>query len=606
MFAPPVAKSQTKAAAGSTNKLMPPRSTLMARPPGHGSVEQAQVLQRLIGNQALPMLLAQRAQSLIGNQRGDRHEQEADRVADQIMRMPDPKLSITAGPPQLSRKCAPCEEEEKTRTLQAKRPEMHRASAEHEAPEIVHEVLRSPGHPLDKLTRTFFEPRFGYDFSQVKVHSDTNAAESARAVNALAYVVGQDVVFGAEQYAPGTREGQRLLAHELSHVVQQRGSALTKLVVGTPDTPCVQKAEHVANPLPRRQQAAPLTLSERIVRRDAEERKNLVPSGSDLKGTSWVNLDDPDGHVASVYFSTNQTSLDDLDKRALATVYNTYEKYLQLKKVQMLFIGYADYRGAEKFNKSLGIQRAEAVAKYFSPLMILKPSNYSFGISSAGESEAPQVGRTSSELSPYRRVDIIASPAKTTPKLKATEQVQAGLLKFQDCDREGGMKERMAIADSYQTAISRIDRTLTFLDGPLTYKAGALGQQLNMFFSQPIPTAPSPRASTPKRPRILVEFDVESLNYIRHNYEKLRTSLVTETLIFECDYRSDINFICREEVYAVGSWNIHICPAFFEASPDEQARTLVHECMHKWVLGGGHPEDNLVRNPFAYDHFLRD
>jgi len=89
-------------------------------------------------------------------------------------------------------------------------------------PPIVHEVLRSPGQSLDPATRAFMEPRFGHDFSKVRVHTDAKAAESARAANALAYTVGRDVVFGPRQYAPNTNGGQRLLAHELTHVVQQQ------------------------------------------------------------------------------------------------------------------------------------------------------------------------------------------------------------------------------------------------------------------------------------------------------------------------------------------------------------------------------------------------
>jgi hypothetical protein len=69
-------------------------------------------------------------------------------------------------------------------------------------PPIVSEVLRSPGEPLDSNIRAFTEPRFGYDFSKVRVHTDAKAAESARAVNAQAYTVGRDVAFGASQYAP--------------------------------------------------------------------------------------------------------------------------------------------------------------------------------------------------------------------------------------------------------------------------------------------------------------------------------------------------------------------------------------------------------------------
>ena len=91
-------------------------------------------------------------------------------------------------------------------------------------PSIVSDVLGSAGQPLDAAARTWMEPRFGHDFSNVRVHTDTLAAQSAQAVNALAYTVGRDVVFGAGQYAPATARGSRLLAHELTHVVQQAGA----------------------------------------------------------------------------------------------------------------------------------------------------------------------------------------------------------------------------------------------------------------------------------------------------------------------------------------------------------------------------------------------
>ena len=92
------------------------------------------------------------------------------------------------------------------------------------APPLVHEVLRSSGQPLDFSTRAFMEPRFRQDFSQVRVHDDEQAAESARSVGAHAYTVGKHVVFGAGKYAPQSREGRHLLAHELTHVAQQRSS----------------------------------------------------------------------------------------------------------------------------------------------------------------------------------------------------------------------------------------------------------------------------------------------------------------------------------------------------------------------------------------------
>src|SRR5215207_4979964 len=122
-----------------------------------------------------------------------------------------------------------------------------------EAPPIVHEVLRSPGRSLDAETRSFMEPRFGHDFSQIRVHADSRAAASAEAVRALAYTVGQAVVFGAGQYEPGTTEGRRMVAHELVHVVQQEGRATsspsTDLPVGDIGDAYEQEAEAVAQRL---------------------------------------------------------------------------------------------------------------------------------------------------------------------------------------------------------------------------------------------------------------------------------------------------------------------------------------------------------------------
>lgn len=94
----------------------------------------------------------------------------------------------------------------------------------HAIPGSVHETLSAPGQALEGATRAEMGLRLGHDFSQVRVHTDAQAAASAQAVHALAYTVGQDIVFANGQYAPGTPQGQRLLAHELTHVVQQSGA----------------------------------------------------------------------------------------------------------------------------------------------------------------------------------------------------------------------------------------------------------------------------------------------------------------------------------------------------------------------------------------------
>jgi hypothetical protein len=115
-------------------------------------------------------------------------------------------------------------------------------------PPIVHEVLRSPGQPLDPATRGFMEPRFGHNFSQVRIHTDARAATSAQAVNALAYTVGSHIAFGPGLYAPMTGGGRALLAHELTHVVQQGTSAgvPADLTIGPEHSHPEREAEGVA------------------------------------------------------------------------------------------------------------------------------------------------------------------------------------------------------------------------------------------------------------------------------------------------------------------------------------------------------------------------
>ena len=117
------------------------------------------------------------------------------------------------------------------------------------APPVVHDVLRSSGRPLDPSARAFFEPRFGHHFGEVRVHTDAPAAASARAVGALAYTVGRDVVFGQGQYAPQTPAGRRLLAHELAHVVQQGAATAApgqRLAIGDADGPAEAQAARIA------------------------------------------------------------------------------------------------------------------------------------------------------------------------------------------------------------------------------------------------------------------------------------------------------------------------------------------------------------------------
>jgi hypothetical protein len=157
------------------------------------------------------------------------------------MRMRGPEVSVGSAPPQIDRigfppsvstgsphvqRCAGSRDNGKTECLQNTRAGATPALA----PPIVHEVLRSPGQPLDSKTRAFMEPRFGHDFSQVRLHTDQRAGQSARAINALAYTAGHHLVFGPNRYSPTASSSRRLIAHELAHFVQQRFAVNTPVL----------------------------------------------------------------------------------------------------------------------------------------------------------------------------------------------------------------------------------------------------------------------------------------------------------------------------------------------------------------------------------------
>ncbi len=154
------------------------------------------------------------------NQPDDEHEREADAVADRVMRMSE--ASLPSSKPGVQRKCAECGREKET--VQRKEGGNALLSANwggQSAPPAVHEALSGSGQPLDGGARSFMENRFGTDFSQVRVHTQGQAAASAGQINARAYTSGSHIVFGAGEYQPSTDGGKRLLAHELAHTVQQ-------------------------------------------------------------------------------------------------------------------------------------------------------------------------------------------------------------------------------------------------------------------------------------------------------------------------------------------------------------------------------------------------
>ncbi len=171
-------------------------------------------LQRKLGNQAIQRLVQAKLKI---SQPGDLYEEEADRIAEQVVQRKAESCHCGVT-------CSKCQAE--TKGLIQRKPELHSNTSGAPVPgSFLHQI--GSGQPLPHSARAFLEPRFGQDFGSVRVHTDAQSAESARAINARAFTVGRDVVFGVGQYATGTTAGRLLLAHELAHVVRQGPSEPT-------------------------------------------------------------------------------------------------------------------------------------------------------------------------------------------------------------------------------------------------------------------------------------------------------------------------------------------------------------------------------------------
>jgi hypothetical protein len=174
-------------------------------------------LQQTIGNRAVGRLV--QAKLEVGRP-GDRFEREADRVAEQVLAT-HAHAGLGTAPPRIQRLGGQPTGQAGT------------------APASVDRALASPGRPLDPTLQQDMERRFGHDLSKVRVHSGALAERSARDVAARAYTVGDDIVFGAGALAPRSPEGRRLIAHELTHVVQQSGA--DGISAGQDRAPSVQR-----------------------------------------------------------------------------------------------------------------------------------------------------------------------------------------------------------------------------------------------------------------------------------------------------------------------------------------------------------------------------
>jgi len=268
---------------------------------------------------------------------GDMYEQEADRVADQVMRMPEPQLQH--GCP-CGGGCPKCRKEQGgSEQLQTKHIKTNDAAATTVPP--VQEVTRSSGEALDLPTRKFMESRFGHDFSQVRVHTGLDADEAARVVHARAFTLGHDIVLGSGQYTPNRARGRRLLAHELTHVVQQTGfSAGASRQIQRKETPKEEK-----NWLPELDEILPkrvgllthifrvITLVDIFGAKPLEEHVRLIHSNAEAKKLS-INHGVPG--IVALYDTRTGKQLNVSAARQALTKSKTRYKRSSLMKLRLV------------------------------------------------------------------------------------------------------------------------------------------------------------------------------------------------------------------------------------------------------------------------------
>jgi outer membrane protein OmpA-like peptidoglycan-associated protein len=353
----------------------------------------------------------------------DGFEREAERVADRVMdtRGPHRQHACDCGG-----RCPECSKErDGDKRLQTKPIQVLEAS-EDTVPPIVEEVISSPGRPLDSTTREFMDSRLGHDFSTVRLHTDAKAAESARVVNARAYTVGRDVVFGAGQYVADTHEGRRLLAHELTHVVQQGGvgdiarrspgvgsfgsadehsagsAILRRSVISTGEPPEARNVGEGESP------GGSYVAAAAPPRAGAIPRPETCPPPGDMRCPPATNT--PGAVTNTLIFPVNVATLDATQKAEIDAAAASW--HTAGGSVTVRIDGYASAESTCEYNWDLSCRRAQSVASELET-----PSDGSPGVPN-GDLDVFAHGETSeagSALPPNRMATISIPAAPPTP-----------------------------------------------------------------------------------------------------------------------------------------------------------------------------------------------
>ena len=430
-------------------------------------------IQSPYGNQRMQKLLASRIlqAKLTVNQPGDVFEREADRMADAVMRMPENGPTQPLSGPRrttlgVQRVCKECEHELQRSPTQIQRtccnghsnvdPEGDANIQAKEIPGTAREiaagptgqigVLRSSGNPLPDTERSFFEQRFGYDFGGVRIHAGRHAAESARQIHALAYTTGSNIVFGAGQYQPGNSSGRRLIAHELTHVVQQsgaRGGNPTVSFGANNRTRGTTLRAHTA----QTPQLSRIPLSVQRMGDPKQAPKSMSCRIANTSSSTPV--------LTNVMFDESSHALTPVATTELGAVAAEWNA-VPLRRSRVRLDGYASTDGPQSFNWTLSCNRANAVA-----LELESPSGGGPGIPN-GFIDVFAQGETSefsADLDPNRRVTVSASlPVPVIPATGCSHPGDARTLDVQPVFLRTGPADHAPTGTSWATRINEANR----------------------------------------------------------------------------------------------------------------------------------------------------
>jgi outer membrane protein OmpA-like peptidoglycan-associated protein len=495
-------------------------------------------------------------------------------------------------------------------------------------PPIVHDVLRSPGQPLDSKTRTFFEPRFGRDFSQVRVHTDSKAADSATAVNALAYTVGRDVVFGQGRYTPSTNNGQRLLAHELTHVVQQDGRDCRSdtIEIGASDTALEQEANSSAERLRSNGLESSVNQPTAVSRTILQRACPPVPTGLGATPGSEPCVRKDGALVAgkNLLFCQDSDELTSGQTSWLASVTADAKAATSVE-----IHGNASTEGPKgdpDYNIRLACKRAAAIAAHLRAASVTAPitlfthgptaaygpaesnrnvvvrmtapapvSAPASALPKAAEQSCIEVPRIVAVQGDVVSVEnALGAPEKVSLRDFGTDFWKPGnpanpvMLRANDCYQSRRMKILTEAGHRPQAVISDCnDSQKRAINSALTTAATASGSAVGRLRSA-LNGVESALAQ--------VEFhfktkDKNDVRLILDNLTRVK-DLISDVTGFSCG-----GSVCEKH----GNWiawsqftgaTMHACDIFFNQSPFEQALTIIHEACHV-VFDAGDPGQNV-------------